>query len=310
MRNAQISVVGSGAVGLYYGGRLAEHGFSVNFLARSGYQTLKNNGLTVQSCHGDFHLSPERFNVYSDAAQMPVADLVIVALKSTAQAEYYKLVKPLVGPGTLILCLQNGFGNEERFLDLVPESQIAGGIAYTCINRLSVDAVSHTSHGHVRIGMLNQPVNSRLHEIADWMKQSKIQVEVVDDLHFYRWDKLVWNIPFNGLGALYDLHSQALLASEEGHELIRRVMKMVVRMAHGCGAKLDESCVEMQIKRTYEMGAYYSSMQIDRREKRPMEINAIISEPLRRARKAGVAQIDDLIRIEEGLKIIDQATKL
>jgi 2-dehydropantoate 2-reductase len=305
--NLRFGVLGAGALGAYYGGRLAQHGAEVHFVVRSDYAALREQGLKVHSWRGDFHLPPESIHVHPDPTEVPKVDVLLVTLKATAIADYERLARPLVKDDTLIVCLQNGLGNEERFAEAFGGSRVAGGIAYTCINRDGPGCVRHTSHGHVRLGEFGRPVSPRLRSVMEVMRASMIDCDAVDDLHYYRWDKLAWNIPFNGLGAALDLHCGALLASEHGIGLLRAVMADTIRAANACGVTFRPDMIDYQIERTYETGDYHTSMQLDRQAKRPMEIEAIVGEPLRRARAAGAGDLPHLAWLYESLRAIDVA---
>src|SRR3954463_9461868 len=98
--NPVIAIVGTGAVGAYYGGRLAQHGHDVHFLLRGDYAAVRTNGWNVRRCHGDFSLPASSIHVYDDAAKMPKADLVIVTLKTTANDQFENLITPLVKEDT------------------------------------------------------------------------------------------------------------------------------------------------------------------------------------------------------------------
>src|SRR3954463_7378778 len=117
-KNPVIAVVGAGAVGAYYGGRLAQHGHDVHFLLRSDYKHVAKHGWTIRSCHGDFTLPPGTMHVYENPARMPKADWVIVTLKATANDQLEQLVAPLIKENTSILTMQNGLGNEEHLAQL------------------------------------------------------------------------------------------------------------------------------------------------------------------------------------------------
>ncbi len=111
---------------------------------------------------------------------------------------------------------------------------------------------------------------------------------MLDDLRFGRWEKLVWNIPFNGLGAALDLTTDRLLASADGISLVRTLMQEVIAAANALGIPLNPEIIEQKIEHTRTMGAYLSSMQVDRRMNRPMEIEAIIGRPLSEAKRVRV----------------------
>src|SRR5205814_4911573 len=133
---------------------------------------------------------------------MPKADLVIVTLKTTANDQFEQLIRPLVKEGTIILTLQNGLGNEERLAELFGKQRIVGGMAFVCINRIEPGVVNHIAEGLITLGEFQGPASERVARIARMMESSKIPVRVLDNLRYGRWEKLVWNIPFNGLSAV------------------------------------------------------------------------------------------------------------
>ena len=133
MTAERIAVIGAGAVGAYYGARLAQAGHDVRFLMRRDLAAVRANGLDVRSCDGDFRL--DRPTVAESSDEIGVVDWVICALKTTSLADVPRLVGPCVGPQTRILCLMNGLGVEERFAEWFGSARIFGGLAFTCINR-------------------------------------------------------------------------------------------------------------------------------------------------------------------------------
>jgi len=197
----RIAIVGAGAVGGYYGGRLAQHGHDVHFLLRSDYDAVRKNGLAVESRDGSFTLPPREVNVYDDPRRMPAADLVIVTLKSTANDQFERLITPLVKHGTEILTLQNGLGNEDRLAELFGARRILGGMAFVCINRDGPGRIRHTDHGVIRLGdFAERARTARVERVAAMFNASRVKCEVLDDLRWGRWQKLTWNIPGAGRG--------------------------------------------------------------------------------------------------------------
>ena len=284
-----IAVVGAGAVGGYYGGRLAQHGHDVHFLLRGDYRAVAERGLEIRSCLGDFSLSPSQIQVYDSAGRMPKADLVIITLKATSNADFPQLITPLVGPNTIILTLQNGLGNEEQLAGLFGADRILGGLCFVCINRIGPGIIHHIDYGLIRIGahvLALRPVAKRA---VDLFAASGIQCELLDDLAYGRWEKLVWNMPFNGLGAVLGMATDVLVNTESGLELVRGIMEEVLAAARAAGVELPANMPDLKIEQTQRMGAYKSSMQIDRELARPMEVEAILGEPVRAAGRAGVA---------------------
>ena len=283
-----IAIVGSGAVGGYYGCRLVRGGKNVHFLLRRDYDAVVRNGWIVQSCEGDFPLPPGSFHAHNDPRKMPHADLVIVALKATANDKYRDLISPVLGQDSLILTLQNGLGNEERLASLFGPQRILGGLAFVCLNRIAPGVIRHTDYGFVRIGQFIEGRTENAARIVGLMSDCGIKCELLSSLRYGRWEKLVWNVPFNGLGAVLDMATDRLIGDDSGMYLLRQIMSEVVDAAHALGISLPRELIESRLAFTKTMGAYRSSMQIDRELGREMEIEAILGEPLRAAAGAGV----------------------
>jgi 2-dehydropantoate 2-reductase len=288
-RSPSIAIIGSGAVGGYYGARLAQHGADVHFLVRSDYDAVREHGWVIKSCDGDFTLPPQRMHVYQNAANMPAVELVIVTLKATANDQFPHLIPPLLKDDTAILTLQNGLGNEEELAGLFGDRRVLGGLAFTCINRIGPGLIHHMDHGLIRLGEFTSPTRSeRARFIAELFNASQIHCQVLDDLKHGRWEKLVWNVPFNGLGAALDLTTDRLLATSAGVELVRELMHEVIATAAAIGVQLPPAIAQQKIDSTYSMGAYQTSMQIDRRHGRAMETETIIGKPLAVAEQSHV----------------------
>jgi 2-dehydropantoate 2-reductase len=301
----RIAIVGAGAVGAYYGGRLAQAGHDVSFYTRSGAAQLRAGGLRVSSHAGDFVLPTVR--AFEDTAAIGRADLIIVSLKSTAIGSYVDLVRPLVGDDSAILCLQNGLGNEEVFAAAFGAQRVLGAIAFTCINRTSPGHILHTAHGLLRIGEFGSSKMDRSEAIAAMFRDANVPAEAVADLRHHRWEKLVWNIPFNGWGAALDLHTEAILATAAGETLIRETMAEVIRAAHAVGIEIKPTLIDSEIRRTRLMGAYHSSMQLDRQHGQALEIDTILAKPIAFAAAAGEKNLPRMTTLLQCLNALGKA---
>ncbi len=282
-----ICVIGSGAVGGYYGARLAQHGSDVHFLLRSDFPEIRERGWSVRSIDGDFTLAPGTFGAANDPSKLPKADLVLVTLKTTVNDQFEPLIAPILKSDTAILTLQNGLGNEECLAALFGREHVLGGIAFTCINRIGPGAIHHIAQGWVRIGEFGGGRSERVDRIAALFKASRIDCEPLEDLRRGRWQKLCWNIPFNGLGTVLDWTTDRLIATPESMRLVTGLMQEVIDGAAAVGAALPEGLADRLIESTRPMGAYLTSMQVDRRQRRDLEIEAILGEPLRQGTGAG-----------------------
>lgn len=302
----KVAVVGCGAVGSYYGAQLARAGHDVHFLLRSDFEAVLRQGVRIRSPQGDFQVQPRCARTPD---QIGPSDLVIIGLKTTANQVLPSLLPPLVGAGTALLTLQNGLGNEEHLARLFPPSRILGGLCFVCLNRLEPGLVLHIAHGLVVLGEFQRPPEPRTHHLAAAFEQAGVACRVTDNLARAHWEKLIWNIPFNGLGVAgaagvdavrtgsldsrqaigHCLTTDQLLGSEAWAALVLELMREVITAARTQGFKLPPSLADEQIERTRAMGAYKASTLIDFERGLPLELESLFLEPLRQARKAGAA---------------------
>jgi 2-dehydropantoate 2-reductase len=283
-----VAVVGSGAIGLYYGGRLAEAGGDVRFLARSDFEALSQNGIRAESVAGDFDLPS--VDTFRSPEEIGPVDLVIVSWKATANGALAETLPPLLHEGTQVLTLQNGLGNCESIAEIVGAERVCGGLCFVCVNRTAPGRISHTAGGRLTIGEFSKGVPGRAEAMAARFRKAKIPAAATDDLLMAQWEKLVWNIPFNGLAvAEGGVTTDVLLSDARTENSIRELMWEVVTAARAQGIPLDGALVETNIERTRPMGPYRPSTMIDFMEGRELELGPIWEEPLRRANAAGVA---------------------
>lgn len=288
-RAQRVAVIGAGAVGSYYGARLAEAGHDVRFLLRRDYEAVRAGGLHVRSVDGDLHL-PQPF-VAATSAAIGTVDWVLCALKATSIDEVPALLAPCLGPGTRILVLMNGLGLEERFSTWFGAERVYGGLAFTCINRGEPGVVNHLRYGPITIGHVENDA-AQLEAAARLWAGTAVQATTEPSLLRARWEKLCWNIPFNGITiAAGGVGTERVMADEELRAEARALMEEVVRLGnadlahHGERARLNgREVIERMIALTATMGDYRPSTLIDFLEGRPLEVEAIFGEPLRRAR--------------------------
>ncbi len=283
-----VAVVGAGAIGLYYGGRLAAAGVDVRFLARSDYEVLLSDGLQVESVHGDFALP--QVHAYRAPEEIGQVDLVIVAWKATSNHLLGQLLPPLLHAHTQVLTLQNGLGNCESIAALIGPERVLGGMCFVCINRIAPGHIQHTAAGKVAIGEWLPGVPGRAAAIARYFKESGVPAVAVANLQLSQWEKLVWNIPFNGLSvAEGGVTTDVLLESPALEAEIRALMAEVIAAARALGHDLGDELIDFHIERTRPMGPYRTSSMIDFVAGRELEVVTIWQEPLRQGQAAGVA---------------------
>lgn len=292
----KIAIIGAGAVGCYYGARLAAAGNEVTFLMRGDYEVVSRQGLRVESVHGDLTLKEPR--VVRASSEMGCVDLVVVAWKTTANDSYGEVLSPLMGEGTRIVTLQNGLGNVERLQGLFGEERVLGGLCFVCINRIEPGLIRHTGGGKIAVGGPSEPRR----EVVSVFQEAGIFCEEVGNLGEAQWRKLVWNVPFNGLCITEGgIDTQQLLGSEGGERRVRELMEEVLVGAEALGFEIEPGFIDYQIEITRPMGSYRPSSMIDYVAGRPVEVGAIWEEPLRRAEEAG-ASLPKLRALTESLR--------
>ena len=281
------AIVGAGAVGSYYGGRLEAAGHDVRFLLRSDYEVVKRKGLTVESIDGDFQIP--KVVCAKTSEEIGLVDVVVVAWKATSNHLSEEVIRPLLHDHTAILTLQNGLGNIEVLSDLFGVERVLGAMCFVCINRIEAGLIRHTGGGMIAMGEAKLGVTDRLRGLSKIFEEANVFCEVAENFVEAQWRKLVWNIPFNGLCITEGgVDTGRLLAQPNGESRVRELMLEVSQAASGLGMKIEREFVEFQIERTFPMKDYRPSSMIDFVNGDPVEVDAIWSEPLRRARAAGV----------------------
>ena len=296
-RSLRIAVIGVGAIGSFYGGKLALGGCDVRFLVRGGFNQIKRSGIRIRGRKENFHVANAQ--VYRTPTEIGPCDLVLIALKTTNNDALLELIPPLLHRGTILLTLQNGLGNEEFLAKHFGADRVMGGLCFICLNRISPGLIEHLDYGHLNLGELAGVAKERTHCLARQFSQCGVECRVVDNLMEEHWHKLVWNIPFNGLTiAAGRITTDNILRDPSSRSAAIALMNEVVVGAKSCGYNLPMDVVREQIKRTETMGAYKPSTLLDFEAGRALEIEAIWGEPLRRAQAHGAAmpRLEELYR--------------
>ncbi len=296
----RIAIIGSGAVGCYYGGRLAQHGNEVHFLLRSDYAHVKQHGLKIRSHLGDFDLP--QVNCHRSTAEIGACDLVIIAMKATANEVLLELLPPLMKPDTMILTLQNGLGSDDFLAQSFGSERVLGGLCFVCINRIAPGVIHHIAQGQIALGEHSGAPQARTLALAAELERCGIECKVEPSLITARWKKLVWNIPFNGLSiAAGGKDTAAILADPALEQRVRDLMREIIETAGQLGHAIPLSLIEDMIERTRTMSAYKPSSLIDFLDGREVELDAIWGEPMHRAAAAGIA-MPQVERLHQELK--------
>ena len=281
------AIIGTGAIGGFYGARLDKAGFEVHFLLHTDYQYVVDHGLTIDSCDGNFTLPSPK--VYDSTTKMPQCDVVIAALKTTQNHLLPSLLPPLLKPDTIILLIQNGIGVEADVQQLFPSQPIAAGMAFICSAKAGPGHINHQFYGNINIGNYSCHNPQRYGQMLADFRAAGIGAADVEYLEA-RWKKAVWNMPFNGMTVALNTTTNRLLSCESTHRLIYDQMLEVIGAAQALGVKnLDTRFADKMIANTIKMPPYSPSMKLDFDFHRPMEINYLYTRPIAEARAAGFA---------------------
>jgi 2-dehydropantoate 2-reductase len=287
------AVIGVGAVGGYYGARLAAAGHELHVVARSDAEHLRRHGLRVDSVDGDLSLPAGSFAVHDDPAGVPAVDVVVLAVKTTVGPdEAARLVRPLARPGTIVVALQNGLGVEAPLAAVAPGCPVLGGMCFVCTTKVGPGHVHHLDFGAVTLGEHTADgrpagVTPAVEAVAADLRAAGVPAHGLDDLATGRWQKLVWNIPYNGLSVVLDAGTDELMADPSARALVRDLMGEVIGGATACGHPIPDRFADDMLTATDAMKPYRTSMKHDHDAGRPLEIDAIYEAPLAAAEAAG-----------------------
>lgn len=289
MQKRTYAVIGTGAIGGYYGARLAKAGEEVHFLLHSDYDFIKKNGLQVDSCEGNFHLHNPL--IYNCTSNMPKVDIVIVGLKTTNNILLTTLLPPLLKPTTIVLLIQNGIGVEEDVQKQFPQLQLCAGLAFICSAKTEPGKVNHQAYGSINIGNYScQDIEQFNGMISDFINAGIAAKEV--EYQEARWRKAVWNMPFNGMTVARNTTTNVLLSDPETMSLIRRQMLEVIHAAWACGIRtIPEDFADLMIQMTLDMVPYSPSMKLDYDFHRPMELQYLYNRPIEIAKEHGYEMV-------------------
>jgi 2-dehydropantoate 2-reductase len=286
------TILGTGAVGGLYGGRLAHAGFPVSFLARSDADALRRTGLHVETPTGTFHVS--RPIVATNPLELAPADVAVVTWKTVGNANLPDVLPRALKPNGLALVLQNGLDVEADSAAIVGADRVLGGCCFLCCNRTAPGRIVHMDYGRIAMAAYQPAGGSQTHrqravleQIAADFVAAGIDAKLHDDLRWVRWRKLMWNIPFNGLSVALNAATDQIMSDPAGEALATALCEEVRQAAEACGVQLDPHLVPQLMDETRRMVPYDSSMRLDYLHGRPMEVETIFGRPVRTAQQAG-----------------------
>lgn len=283
----KVLIVGAGAIGAFYGGKLAQMGVQVSVVCRSDFSCVKDAGFDIQSNLGQFRFQPH--NVFASSAEAGSDyDAVFVCTKVLPEIDRVALLRPVVGPDTLIVLLQNGIFIESEIQAAFPDHSIASGLAFVCINRLGKGKINHQGYGRLVFGLYQGRDNLKMTILVRLFVLAGVSAVISTNIQLERWRKLVWNAPFNPVSVVYGpIKTDAILANPKLREIVYAVMKEVIACAAADGCPLPSDVIDKNIRDTEKMAPYKTSMLLDYEACRRMESDAILGNAVRFAEDSG-----------------------
>ena len=287
----RIAVIGAGGLGGTFGGRLARAGEEVHFVARGRHlEALRTNGLRVESIHGDFALPPAETRATDDPTTIGPVDIVLFTVKSYDTDSAAATLAPLIGPETAVISLQNGIDNEERIATVIGAEHVVGGVAWIFAGIAAPGVVRHTGGpARIEIGELDGRRSGRLEAFLAACRQAAITAEIADDIRVALWTKYAFICAQAGLTAATRQPIGVIRDAPATWARFRAVIDEALGVGRAEGVPLAEDLVDRQMAAAAGLDpGLFSSLHDDLVGGRPMELDALLGELVRRAERAGV----------------------
>jgi 2-dehydropantoate 2-reductase len=269
----RIAVMGAGAVGGYFGGKLAAAGHNVSFIARGGHlEALQRHGLTVESFQGDFHIEEGVFT--GDPAQIGGVDLALFCVKSYDTLAAVKEIAPLIGQQTQILSLQNGVDNADKISQLWGNERTLAGVVYIGAAIARPAVVKHSSGGRILFGALDGAIRATAKRVEQALCAAGIPCELSADIRKAQWRKLLWNAPFCAISCLTRATVKEIVESDSLRPLAIDCMMEVREAANTQGVALEQALVDETLTFSKSLGDFKPSMLQDLEARKALEYEA------------------------------------
>ena len=286
-KRVRIAVVGAGAVGGYFGAKMAHSGQEVAFIARGEHlEAMRRDGLKVKSGAGDLHI---RSRFTADPGEVGAVDLVLFSVKSYSTEEAAERLAPLLGEKTTILSLQNGVDNPDKIARLWGRNRTLAGVVYIGARVSSPGVIEHSGGGRIVMGELDGGVGEATEAVREMLSGAQIPCSISTEIRKVMWGKLAWNAPFCAIACLTRATTKEIVESESLRKLAVDGMAEVIEAAKSQGFELAPTIVEETLNLSRDLGHFKPSMLQDLEAGKPLEyeaFNGVVVDALRPAGKA------------------------
>ena len=286
-KEIRVAVVGAGAVGGYFGARLAAAGHEVGFVARGRHlEEARREGLKIKSIQGDLHI---RSRFTSEPREIGAVDLILFCVKSYGTEEAAGELAPLIGNETAILSLQNGIDNPDKIASLWGAEHTLAGVVYIAAEILAPGTIGHSAGGRIVLGELDGRASGQAKAVREIFAAAGVPCDVSAEIRKVMWGKLVWNAPFCAIACLARATAQEIVDSDSLRKLAVDCMGEVIDAAKRRGIDLAPSVIEDAVNLSRGLGPFKPSMLQDLEAGKPLECEAFNGIVVRLLRQAGKA---------------------
>jgi 2-dehydropantoate 2-reductase len=285
----RIAVMAAGGVGGYFGARMAAAGHEVHFIARGAHlDAIRKSGLKVESTLGNLHLKDAK--VTDDPAAVGPVDIVLFAVKLWDTEKAAALAKPLIGPETRLITLQNGVDSVERIAPILGADHVVGGIAYLATVISAPGVISHTSpFAAMQCGRIDAKPDAKLAAFADAAKAASVDIKISDRINRDRWEKFVFLVALSGMTSAARSTLGPVMADDETRAFYRALMAETLAVGRAQGVPLSEDYIEERMKFSDAAPkGLKASMYHDLERGNRLELDWLAGTVVALARKTGV----------------------
>lgn len=300
----KIAVLGSGAVGGYFGAKLAADSQNqMAFIARGAHlEAMRKHGLMIKRAEGDLVVRKARFT--ADPDEVGAVDLVLFAVKSYDTEAAARTVAPMIGAETIVLSLQNGIDNPEKIARLYGEQHTLAGVVYVGSAIAGPGVIEYSTGGRIIFGSLDGKRSASVDRVARVLENAAVPHEISGNIQKVQWRKLLWNAAFCAISSLVHATMEEIMASDALCQLSVDCMEEVRAAAATAGIELEPELIQETMNFSRTLGSFKPSMLQDIEAKKPLEyeaFNGIVVQQLNRAGRA--APINSVF--ESALKFLD-----
>jgi 2-dehydropantoate 2-reductase len=286
----RVAVFGTGAVGGYFGGRLAQGGQEVVFIARGEHlRAMQTHGLRVDSLAGDYILNPVQAT--DDPSRVGVVDVVLVGVKAWQIPEAAMAMRPLIGERTFVVPLQNGVDAPAQIAAVLGKQAVLGGLCRITSQLAAPGYIRHTGiEPYVAFGELDNHRSERELKLKAAFEQAGVQVNIPDDIHAAMWEKFIFIASISGIGAVTGAPVGVSRALPETRQMLKQVLQEIAAVSKGYKVNLEEAVADRILATIDGLPAgTMASMQRDILEGRPSELGSQTGAVVRLGLETGVA---------------------